>query len=323
VVKKNGVIPGYERFNRDKLDSALQHGSPWTWPYRFRTNTYSAYAADVVNLTDNLIVSAALRVDYFDNKGSYDQSRGEFTGSYTQTAWSPKFGIVYQPLPRVVSIFANYQNGFTNKNGTDYAGKTFKPEQANQVEAGVKVDAFHGRLSSTISYYDITVRDIVRPYPENPNFSIQDGTQISKGVEVELIANPLNGLNVVSGFAYNHSVFERADNDVVGRRPATAMSPYTANMWVSYQHPVGKWKGLGAGVGGNYASDNKILNSEYYGEFILPAYTVLNATVFYDQARFRVSLKCDNLTNEHYWIGYTTMNPQRLRSFVGSLSLKF
>lgn len=323
IVEKNGTIPDYEKFNKDKLDSALQNGSPWTWPYRYKSNTFSAYAADVINLTDRLIASVALRVDHFDNKGSYDMASGEYMGDYSQTALSPKFGLVFQPVHKVLSIFANYQNGFTNMTGTDYEGKTFKPEQANQVEGGVKVDAFEGKFSATLSYYDITVRDIVRPYPQNPNFSIQDGTQVSKGVEFELVTNPAPGLNIVAGMAYNESEYVKSEGDVEGRRPATAMSPFSSNLWVSYAVAKGKLKGLGAGFGGNYASDNKILNSEYYGDFTLPAYTVLNATVFYDHAKVRFGLKVDNLTDKHYWIGYTTMNPQKPRSVVGSVAFKF
>jgi iron complex outermembrane receptor protein len=101
------------------------------------------------------------------------------------------------------------------------------------------------------------------------------------------------------------------------------MSPYTANFWVSYRLPESSLKGLGFGFGGNYASDNKILNSNSMGVFILPAYTVLNATAFYDHPKFRFGLKVDNLTNQEYWIGYTTMNPQKLRSITGSFSIKF
>lgn len=54
----------------------------------------------------------------------------------------------------MISVFANYQNGFTNISGVDYQSKTFKPEQANQIEGGVKLNAFDGRLSSMISYYE-------------------------------------------------------------------------------------------------------------------------------------------------------------------------
>ena len=329
IIPKNGTIPTYSNFNIHNLNEVLQNKSVvWTWPYEYKTKTYSAYASNVINVTDNLIAMAALRVDHFDNNGSYDEASGKYSGAYKQTAFSPKFGLVYQPVKDKISLFANYQNGFTNQQGVDYAGNTFKPEQANQLEGGIKLNIFHGKLNTTLSYYDIKVKDIIRTYtgsepdPSNPNPQIQDGTQLSKGFEAEVIANPFRGLNVVAGLAYNNSKLTKADDDVKGRRPATAMSPYTANLWLSY-HLQGTLKGLGFGFGGNYASDNKILNSVYYGEFILPAYTVLNAAVFYDHPKFRVGLKIDNLTNKEYWIGYTTMNPQKLRSVTGSIAFKF
>lgn len=178
-------------------------------------------------------------------------------------------------------------------------------------------------MNGTISYYNIEVKDIVRAYAANPNFSIQDGTQLSKGIEAEIIARPVIGLNVIAGFSYNDSKYTKADEDVEGRRPETAMSPYTANLWVSYNLLSGKAKGLGFGIGGNYASDNMISNSISYGVFTLPEYVVLNATVFFDQPKYRIGLKVDNLTNQEYWIGYTTMDPQKLRSVVGSISFKF
>lgn len=322
IIPKNGVIANYANFNRDKLDSVLINGTTWKYPYTYKTNTYSAYASDVINITNRLIVMAAVRVDNFDNKGSFNQQSGLYTGGYNQTAVSPKFGLVFQPVIDKLSLFVNYQNGFTNVTGADSTGKTFKPEQAWQLEAGVKLNAFNGKLNATLSYYDIKVQDMVRP-SANPTFSVQDGTQVSKGFEAEVIANPLQGLNVVAGFAYNDSKMEKSSADVEGRRPATAMSPTSANLWISYRMVRGTLKGLGIGFGGNYASDNKIVNSVYYGEFILPAYTVLNASVFYDNPKFRAGIKMDNLTNKEYWIGYTTMNPQKLRSVTASIAFKF
>jgi iron complex outermembrane receptor protein len=316
-------IPGYANFNGGKLDSALQNGTPFDYPYRYKTNIYSAYASDVINITDRLIAQAAIRADHFVNKGNFDISSDTYTGSYKQTTFSPKFGLVYQPVKEMVSLFANYQNGFTNQTGVDFSGKTFKPQQANQIEGGIKLNLFKGKLSSTISVYNIQVDNILRTDTSHPLYSVQNGTQLSKGIEAEVIANPFGGLNIMAGFSYNDSKYTKADSDVQGRRPATASSPYTANLWISYRLLNGNAKGLGFGFGGNYASDNKIENSVYYGVFTLPAYTVLNATVFYEHKKYRLGLKVDNLTNEHYWIGYTTMNPQQLISVVGSIAFKF
>jgi len=319
-------ILNYRNFNRTSMNAIYQRGDySFVYPAIYKTYTYSAYASDILNLTDNVMVMAALRIDHFDNKGNFDESTGTiYAGTaYNQTALAPKFGVVYQPVKDKVSLFANYQSGFTNKTGTDFNGKSFRPEQANQLEGGIKVDLLGGKLNGTVSYYNILVTNLVRTDPTHPNFSIQDGTQVSKGIEAEIVASPVQGLNIMGGFAYNHAEFTKSDEDVVGRRPNTAGAPYAANFWASYTLQAGSVKGLGVGFGGNYASDNTIINSASIGQFILPSYTVLNASLFYDQPKFRVGLKVDNLTDKHYWIGYTTVNPQKLRSITGSITFRF
>lgn len=324
------TIPNYSSFNRANLDKIYQeNGKPSTYIDKYKLNIYSAYISDVLDITDKLSVLAALRIDHYSNKGNFDETTGKSINAYDQTALSPKFGIVYQPIKDRIALFANYQNSFTNQPGSDYAGKTFKPEQANQLEGGVKLDVLGGKLSSTLSYYYIKVKDIIRTYrgenpnPGNTNPQIQDGTQVSKGFEAEVIANPYAGLNIVAGFAFNDSELQEVDEDVKGRRPETAGAKYLANWWISYRLPQGRMKGLGLGFGGNYASDNMVINNATVGQFTLPAYTLLNASVFYDQEKFRVGLKVDNLSNQKYWIGYTTVNPQKLRSVTGSISFKF
>ena len=319
-------ILNYRNFNRTSMDAIyINGGFAFVYPSIFKSYTYSAFVSDVLNITDRLMVLAALRIDRFDNKGNLDETTGDVVAgtAYNQTALAPKFGVVFQPIKDKVSLFANYQNGFTNKTGVDFNGKAFTPERANQIEGGIKVDLLGGKLSGTVSYYDIEVVDLVRSDPQHPNFSIQDGTQVSNGVETELVASPLQGLNLIAGFAYNHSEFTKSDEDVAGRRPATAGAPYVANFWASYTLQKGAVKGLGFGFGGNYASDNKVVNSASIGVFTLPSYTVLNASVFYDHSKFRVGLKVDNLTDEHYWIGYSTVNPQKLRSVTGSITYRF
>jgi iron complex outermembrane receptor protein len=326
TIKALGDIPTYGDFNRTNMDKLyMTKGYNFVYPVNYTSNTYSAYASDLFNVTDNIMLLAALRIDHFNNKGPKDSAKTFVNATpYDQTTVSPKFGIVFQPIKDKISIFGNYQNGFTNKQGTDFiTQKAFKPEQANQLEGGVKVDLFSGRLSNTVSVYHIEVTDIIRTAPDNPNFNIQDGTQVSKGIEAEVIASPINGMNLIAGVSYNDSKYTKADADVEGRRPGTASSPWLANWWISYRLPAQVVKGLGVGFGGNYASDNKVINNVSQGVFILPAYTILNASVFFDQPKFRISAKMDNITNQKYWIGYTTVNPQKLRSIVASIAFKF
>ena len=311
-------------FNGPGVAAQYAAAAPGNYLVTTKTNTSSAFVSDLLNLTDQLSVLAALRVDHFDNKGGLFYAPVK---AYSQTAFSPKLGLVYQPVRDQVSLFANYQNSFNNLGPfitPTGATPVAKPERANQLEGGVKLDAASGRVSATLSYYDIRVENRLRSVPtaDQPSAQVQDATQHSKGLEVSIVANPLRGFNVVGGFAYNDSKFENTAPDVNGRRPNTASSPIVANAWLSYRQPGGRLQGLGAGFGGNYANENRIQNTAT-NVFTLPSYTVLNASLFYDQPTYRLSAKVDNLTDQQYWTGYTTMNPQKLRSIIGSVAYKF
>ena len=322
----------YSTFNGANLAQLYNTSAPgYTYPIYNETNTYSAFLSDVLNLTDRFSVLAALRIDRFANKGADGANAG-----YTQTAASPKLGAVYQLVPEQLSVFANYQNSFVNPGpyyGYDAATNqltapiTAKLQQANQVEAGVKFDRLGGRFTATLSVYDIRVKNTLRT-DSNPAGAalfaqVQSGEQLSRGVEVDVVANPFTGFNVVAGFAYNHA---ELTNDVAateGRRPSTAGSPALANLWLSYRLSDGPLKGLGLGAGGNYASNNMVVNDANNGQFTLPRYVVLNASAFYDQPHYCLSVKMDNITDKHYWIGYGSMNPQKLRSIIGQVAYKF
>ncbi|WP_374465148.1 TonB-dependent receptor domain-containing protein [Chryseobacterium sp.] len=293
-------------------------------------NTYAAYVSDVFNITEQLMVMASLRVDRFQFKGVYDITTGEIkgglsnsgvqSGPYGQTAFSPKMGIVYEVLKNKLSLFGNYMNGFNNVSGTDINGNTFKPEYANQLELGIKADIFNHRLVGTLSYYNIRVDNILRTNPDDINYSIQDGTQVSKGFEAELTANPFDGFNVVAGYAYNDSKFTNANLSVNGLRPALSGPANMFNFWISYRIPEGKLKGLGIGGGGNMGSSSYQTNTQA-AKVIIPSYKMFDIGIFYDQAKYRVGLKFDNITNEKAWS--VRLTPQAPSRFLGSVSLKF
>jgi iron complex outermembrane receptor protein len=277
-------------------------------------NIYAAYLSDVFNLSDNLIVNAALRVDHFDNKGSYHPVAATWSGGYQQTAVSPKFGVVYQPVKDQVSLFANYSNGFQNNTGVDFNGKTFKPSQGNQTEGGVKLDAWGHKLSATLSYYYIHATNLLVADPVHNGFSMQNGEQVSQGFEASIIAEPVTGLNLIAGYAHNNKNYNNAgDNSGV---PANSL-----NWYASYHVTEGVLHGLGAGFGGNYAAGYAVNPSA--PSFTVPAYTILSASLFYDQPRYRLGIKADNLTNEHYWVGWFDIEPQQLRSISATLAIKF
>ena len=95
------------------------------------------------------------------------------------------------------------------------------------------------------------------------------------------------------------------------------------NGWVSYTIQTGVVRGLGFGFGGNYAGENAITNSAATGKFIIPSYTILNATAFYNTGAFRFALKVDNIANKEYWKGWSTVEPQKLRQVIGNITFNF
>jgi iron complex outermembrane receptor protein len=282
---------------------------------------YSAYVSDVVNLTDQVMVMLSLRADRFENKGTSANGQPVPAGAtYGQTSLSPKLGVVYQPVKEKVAVFVNYMNGFQNqapRTQPDRAILNLKPQYGNQVEVGTKLDIIRHKLSGTLSYYYIKLNNAVRDDPERQGFVVQDGTQVSKGFEADIIANPLPGLNIIAGYGYNNFEYTKANKNVQGT--SNGLPQHMANGWVSYKFAGNALSGFGLGVGGNYMSEAYPNNEA--GGITKPAYTRLDATVFYDQPRFRIGLKVNNLANERYWGLNNDAQPPR--HINGSVSYKF
>ena len=286
------------------------------------TEVLSTYASNVLNILPNLSAMASLRIDHFKGKTNY-YSTTDVSG---QTAFSPKFGVVYQPIENKVALFANYMNGFKNvEPQTQGTPKTFDPEHADQFEIGTKANLFDDKLTLTASYYNILVKDKVMSDPNDPNNSIQGGEVKSRGFEISLIANPFKGLNIIAGLGNNHSEVTKdfPANGYLGYRPEEAGPETLVNFWANYTINEGKFKGLGIGFGGNHASENKTLNRAVTGTFTLPSYTVLNSALSYNHNKFNIALKLNNILNEKYYSGWSTVTPQRLRNITAGLTYKF
>ncbi|WP_316636178.1 TonB-dependent receptor [uncultured Flavobacterium sp.] len=303
-----------------------------------KQEVYSAYFSDVINFTPALSAMVSLRADRFINSGDTSTA----VDNYNQTAFSPKFGLVYQPILDKVSVFANYMNGFANvapgqnRNAGIVTPLSFNPEHANQFEAGTKLNLFNDKLYASFSYYDIKVSDqvyvIETPYvdPTQPDVpqpnnqtTYQNGGQHNKGFEAEIVANPVTGLNIVLGYSYNDAILTAGDPDFVGFRPESAGPQNLANLWASYKFTSGVLRGFGLGLGGNYVGDNKIMNRATAGTFTIHEYGVLNSSLFYNADKFNITLKVNNITNEEIYDGWSTIHPKDPRTFAASFTYRF
>ncbi|HEX6426983.1 MAG TPA: TonB-dependent receptor [Niastella sp.] len=107
--KKPGAA--YNNFTVEKVSPLFASANFLNYT-RVRDKTYSAYVSDVINVTDQLLAMASLRVDFYRAQGEYWPAQDSVAAAYNQTALSPKFGLVYQVVKNQVSLFANYMNGF-------------------------------------------------------------------------------------------------------------------------------------------------------------------------------------------------------------------
>ncbi|RZK18791.1 MAG: TonB-dependent siderophore receptor [Pedobacter sp.] len=318
----NPLVSAAENLTSQAADNAIATAG-YGGNTRSTQSIYSAYVSDVFNITPALSAMASLRIDHFRNAGLSVAAANR----YGQTALSPKFGLVYQVIQDQLSVFGNYMNGFKNVApinqlvGGANVITTFDPEHANQLEAGIKSDLFDGKLSGSLSYYDIKVSNIV--LSTGLNQYTQGGDQYSKGFEAQIIANPFDGFNIIAGYSKNKSKLTNAGANVQGRRPVAAGPEDLVNLWLSYKITQGAAKGLGFGFGGNYAGENNIVNDATVGVFTLPSYTILNASASYATGAFTFGLKLDNLTDKEYYKGWTTLEPMRPRTFSGSIGYRF
>lgn len=285
----------------------------------------SAYASDVLNITDKLSAMASLRIDRFKSTTATEER--------SQAAVSPKFGLVYMLIKDKVSVFSNYMNGFVNVtprevsevDGSNPRIKSFDPEQANQYEFGLKTNLYKDIISASISYYNIAVKNRLMTDPNNINNTIQGGEVNSKGIEVSFTANPVKGFNIIAGFSNNKSEVTKDNpgDGYLGLRPEEAGPETLVNLWGNYTLTSGKLKGFGIGFGGNYASEYKTMNRANIGTFELPSYTIVNSALSYSNDKFNLALKLNNVFNEKYYSGWSTVTPQRLRSITAGLTYKF
>lgn len=316
-------------------DLALQKIQTSTAPLVRNTassNIYGAYISDAVYITDRLVTLVSLRFDHYESKGQLDLIKNSNSGPFNQNALSPKLGLSYQILKDRLSAYANYMNGFSNlapvaQPLADYSGD-FKPQRSNQWEVGFKGNLWRNRVNFTVGYYDILVdnmlrADVVTRGGTGYNVTIQDGEQRSKGIEIETILNPIQGLNIMAGYSYNDSKFVKAAANVDGRRPSSSGPANVFNSWVSYILPIQGLSGLGVGFGVNRVGEQITVDNAATGQFTFPAYTLVNASVSLEKERYRLGFKMNNLGNAQYFAGQGVIVAQMPRNFVAEVTLKF
>jgi iron complex outermembrane receptor protein len=327
------------------------------------TNRFGIYAQDLISFTDQIKVLAGIRWSWQEAQVITDTYKINPTSITTveapkrkDQAFSPKVGLVYQPT-KDMSLFASYSNSFTPNSGLTVDGNTIEASIIDQYEAGIKKDFWRGVLSTNITVYQITNSNLAQTAPyladgitpnANTNIKMLGGGTKSKGVEVDITARPLEGLNIIAGYSYNDMRYTNTsgtngsfvEGDRVVRTPKN-----TANLSFFYTLPSGILKGLSFGAIGNYIGDRfGGWNDDYVWTAVKPAttpptyvvtirdrdiplegYTTIDASVGYSWKKFSILCRLSNITNE---LNYTvhenySVNPIAPRQVMTSLKYRF
>ena len=264
----------------------------------YGSDSLGIYIQDLVSLTSNLKLLLGLRYDTQDY--NFRDLTSDFRYSQADSAFSPRVGIVYQPIPPI-SLYASYARSFTpSLFGNSVDGRPFKPGRGTQYEVGVKAD-LSNRLSATLAFYDLTRTNVSTNDPNNLGFSIQTGEQRSRGIEFNIGGEILPGLNVIAGYSYIDAQISKDNVFTVGNRLNDV--PYNSfNLWTTYQIQQGSLQGLGFGLGLFYVGERQgdLDNTPTY---VLPSYFRTDAAIFYQRGRYRAALNFTNLFNVNYFEG--------------------
>ncbi|MBC6436466.1 TonB-dependent siderophore receptor [Nostoc sp. HG1] len=291
-----------------------------TFSYTTRRDILGIYIQDQITFADNLKVLIGGRFDAFQRK---ETGFAETTTEESLSAFSPRVGIVYQPI-QPISLYASYTQSFQPDRffGLSATNEPFKPTRGTQYEVGIKADISE-KLSATLAAYQITKTNVVTDDPNNldPRIVIQVGEQRSRGIELDIGGEILPGLNIIASYTYTDAITSKDNTIAVGNR-IDNVPEHGASLWTSYELQSGDLKGLGFGLGLYYAGDRY---ADLENTSIMPSYFRTDSAIYYKRDNWRLGLNFRNLFNETYYETSQSRNiiyPGAPFTIIGSFSIQ-
>jgi len=286
---------------------------------RLTLSAGARYSNDRIStsLLDNGITSALVpQGDFSSGKATFDDVSPRFTATYEIEPRLTVYGVVSK----------GYKPGGFNLGANDGPNlpETFAPEKAWNFEAGVKGSTDDGRLRGSIAAFYLSWRDIqqqsrfTNPQTlETINFTDNAARATSKGVELELTAQPVPALQLGFAAGYNDARFDRYDNaldqfqrpiDASGNRlPLT--SRWTLSGFADLRFDVASGtRGFARGEVNHRGEFFRFVeNSDAVGDRV-PAYQVVNVRAGLEWDRLTLSAYVENLLDDNYVVGWRADN---------------
>lgn len=283
-----------------------------------RSDSLGLYLQDQIALLPNLKLLIGGRFDFVDV--DIEDRLADTTTSRNYNVFSPRVGIVYQPI-QPLSLYASFSRSFKpNVLASTSSGDLLEPERGTQYEVGIKGELLDGRLSATLAAYSITKTNVATTDPNDLDFSIAAGEIKSRGIELDVVGRLAPGWNIIASYAYNDAFVSEDNNFDVGSRLVNAPK-HSASLWTTYEIQSGGLQGLGFGGGIFFVGDRE---AELPNTITLPSFVRADATVFYRRNNYRAAINFKNLFGtEYYEAQGSLVYPGAPFTVVGSFSVEF
>ncbi|SFE84714.1 iron complex outermembrane recepter protein [Chitinophaga sp. CF118] len=312
------------------------------------TNRAGVYVQDLIRISKKFNLLAGIRWSYLENgapdtfyfktnthiigKGKYDQ------------AFSPRFGLVYKPLP-ATAIFMSYSNSFLVNTGVGVDG-VLNPSIIDQYELGVKNDFYEGLLSTNVTLYRIKNNNFTQTAAfkadgtqnSDPNLKAMIGETISDGIEVDIMGHPLPGLDIIAGYSYNNMRITKTPgtigSNIKGER-LVGTPDHTANASIFYTFATTKLKGLKIGASAYYTGQRfggwnnvepaKNTTPPPSRLISVAGFATADLTAGYTYNKISLLVKVSNITNTKSYLVHEnySVNPIAPTAFVATIAYRF
>jgi iron complex outermembrane recepter protein len=284
------------------------------------TRSVGVYLQDQITIARDLVVTAGLRWDRMQTESTELLTDTTTTSEDTALTW--RLGAAWQFHP-VASVFAGYSTAFAPQPYSRSAdGEIVDPETGSQVETGLRTLDTEGRYAASVAVFQISRQDVATADEANPGFSVVTGEQRSRGFEIDGMLKPGHGFELTGTYAYIDAEVTEDNAVPVGDRLRN-VPDHSATAWVTYTVPDGTLAGVGLGLGCRYYSSQA---GDLPNSFELPAYTIIDAGLFYDRGPLSAQINIDNLFDEVYAVGSFNdvyVMPGEPLSVRGSISYTF
>ena len=217
---------------------------PKNGKYERTQSQNGVYLATRLRPTDDLSLIVGGRLSTFKYNEDYRYYPGsgvdDTHASYKEHGVvTPYAGVVYD-LDDTYSVYASYTSIYQPQVYKDANGSTLAPMEGNAYEAGIKAAYLDGRLNASLALFRIEQDNVAESIGTNPVnnegiYKAIDGAT-TKGVELELAGEILEGWNLSAGYTYART--RDADDQRIFGYPLTTTKPeHVARVFTSYRLP--------------------------------------------------------------------------------------